>query len=115
MQALFSYDFQKGDLRYFPEVSLELYNFRLRLNALIRNKRGLPQAVASRYGSGQTEREQCVRAVRKYGLAASGSIRRFGDDRNIGTSLTLCRPEIFQESAPAPVRCQKRCVNGRSA
>lgn len=53
MQALFSYAFQKGDLRYFPEVPFGLYNFRLRLNALIRNKRGLPQAVASRYGSGE--------------------------------------------------------------
>lgn len=54
MQALFlSYDFPKGDLRYFPEVPLKLYNCRLRLNALIQNKRGLPQAVASRYGSGE--------------------------------------------------------------
>ena len=48
MQALFlSYDFPKGDLRYFLEIPFGLYNFRLRLNALIRNKRGLPQAVAS--------------------------------------------------------------------
>lgn len=54
MQALFlSYDFPKGDLRYFPEVPLKLYNCWLRLNALIQNKRGLPQAVASRYGSGE--------------------------------------------------------------
>lgn len=54
MQALFlSYDFPKGDLRYFPEIPFGLYNFRLRLNALIQNKRGLPQAVASRYGSGE--------------------------------------------------------------